>query len=444
MNPRALFVLALCLIGIAVWIPSLFPEAETPKIQEEPGPSSDEETPDVLFAADPSSIREILIHRAETQDVVRLEPREDGHYQLTDPLVDRAEPALIGQLLMILSRTPAREMEAAWAARTDAELGIAAPRVDLEILLEDGSLYRLALGARHAGGSQVFAARNGERILAPRALAEMLTRPATQWRDHSILSFPRQVIELAWSPPQGVGFRIRKSGRNWELVEPIQGLVDPIRGRGLDRMIGMRASSLPTDASSDELRAQLEGAGGELRITSLVDGDRKVEQVLRLFEGMAYDRDRAYLLPTYEDDLAVLSYPAQELRSRRLLGFDPTHISSLRLTRPEGTVELRRGSLGWARSDGEVLPSPAQKLLTRTLVEIANLESVQEAERPAGVSARQLVLSISARVTERGSTVFRWWPSAEGSVGAEGSSTQAYAIATDFDALFEEILSASD
>ena len=153
MNPRALFVLALCLIGIAVWIPSLFPEAETPKIQEEPGPSSDEETPDVLFAADPSSIREILIHRAETQDVVRLEPREDGHYQLTDPLVDRAEPALIGQLLMILSRTPAREMEAAWAARTDAELGIAAPRVDLEILLEDGSLYRLALGARHAGGA---------------------------------------------------------------------------------------------------------------------------------------------------------------------------------------------------------------------------------------------------------------------------------------------------
>ena len=175
-----------------------------------------------------------------------------------------------------------------------------------------------------------------------------------------------------------------------------------------------------------------------------MDGDRKVEQVLRLFEGMAYDRDRAYLLPTYEDDLAVLSYPAQELRSRRLLGFDPTHISSLRLTRPEGTVELRRGSLGWARSDGEVLPSPAQKLLTRTLVEIANLESVQEAERPAGVSARQLVLSISARVTERGSTVFRWWPSAEGRVGAEGSSTQAYAIATDFDALFEEILSASD
>ena len=77
MNPRALFVLALCLIGIAVWIPSLFPEAETPKIQEEPGPSSDEETPDVLFAADPSSIREILIHRAETQDVVRLEPREE-------------------------------------------------------------------------------------------------------------------------------------------------------------------------------------------------------------------------------------------------------------------------------------------------------------------------------------------------------------------------------
>lgn len=443
MNPRALLVLAVVLIGAAVGISTLLnPPSEPP---QEPGsePGLDAEAADVLLAIDRSEIHEVLVHRAETRDILRLVPHADGHFQVTEPLVDRAEPALVRQLIETLRRSPIVEPEAAWAARTDAELGIAAPSVDLELIYgQDRKLFQLALGARHPSGSQVFASRNGQRVLVSRGLAEMLTRPAQQWRDHAVLRFPRNTVRIRWQPTDGDGFEVKRSGRSWDLTAPIDGRVDPVRVRAIDRMIGMRVASLPTDNVPEGVAEQFRNLGGELRITALLDGEREVVQVLRIFDGVAFDEGRNFLMPIYEDDLNVLSYAPDELRSRQLIRFDPNHITSLRVTLPAGETELRRSSLGWARADGEDLSPAARNRLTRLLVELANLETSREADRPEGELARQLTLSISARVTDRNATVLRWWPKQEGSVVAEGASVQSYASSLDLDAVFAEILAA--
>lgn len=441
MNPRALLVLALVLIGAAVGLSTLLSDPAEPQ-PSQPDANS-EEAPEVLLAIERDQIHEILIHRAETRDVLRLVPSADGHFQVTEPLVDRAEPALVRQLIETLRRSPIVEPEAAWAARTDAELGIAAPNTDLEILYgPERKLFRLAIGARHQSGAQVFASRNGQRVLVSRALAEMLTRPAQQWRDHAVLRFPRNIVRIRWQPLRGEGFEVERAGRSWNLVAPIDGRVDPVRVRGLDRMIGMRVASLPTDEAPADLADQFLRVGGQLKLTALLDGEREVEQELLLYEGVALDTERAYFLPIYEDDLNVLDYSASELRSRQLLAFDPTHITSLRVTLPEGSTELRRTSLGWTGEDGELLSPEARNRLTRLLVELANLQTDQEAQRPEGELARQLTLSIAARVTERNATVLRWWPGAEGSVVSEGASVQSYTSTLDLDAIFAEILGA--
>ena len=101
---------------------------------------------------------------------------------------------------------------------------------------------------------------------------------------------------------------------------------------------------------------------------------------------------------------------------------------------------LRRTSLGWTGEDGELLPADARNRLTRLLVELANLQTDQEGQRPEGELARQLTLSIAARVTERNATVLRWWPSSEGSVVSEGASGQTYVSSLDLDSIFAEIL----
>ena len=441
MNPRALLVLALVLIGAAVGLSTLLsdPNEPQPALGEQTGGSK--EAPEVLLAIERDQIHEIVIHRAETRDLLRLVPSSDGHFDITEPLVDRAEPALLHQLIETLRRTPILEPEAAWAARTDAELGIAAPSADLEILYgPERKLFRLAIGARHQSGAQMFASRNGQRVLVSRALAEMLTRPAPQWRDHAVLRFPRNIVRIRWQPTSGEGFEVERAGRSWNLVAPIDGRVDPVRVRGLDRMIGMRVSSLPTDQAPTDLAEQFRTQGGELKLTALLDGEREHVQRLRIYDGVALDEDRAYFLPIYADDLNVLEYPAQELRSRQLLAFDPTHITSLRVTTPEGSKELRRTSLGWTNEGGELLPADARNRLTRLLVELANLQTAQESERPDGVLARQLTLSISARVTDRNATVLRWWPIENGSAVSEGSSGQSYVSSLDLDAVFAEIL----
>ncbi|MCH2101496.1 MAG: DUF4340 domain-containing protein [Planctomycetes bacterium] len=437
MSPRSLFALTIALIGAAIALSTLIPNPTTVDRQVEKGSVT-------LLAVDPDDIHEVLIHRADTRDLLRLVPSSDGHFDLKEPLVDRAEPALVRALIETLHRTPVVEPEAAWAARTDAELGIAAPSADLEIIYgPDRELFRLAIGARHQSGTHVFASSNGQRVLVSRALAEMLTRPAQQWRDHAVVKFPRNTTSIRWQPFTGEGFEIKRSGRSWNLVAPIDGRVDPVRVRAIDRMIGMRVASLPTDGVPDEIAEQFRYRGGELRLTALLDGKREVEQVLRILDGIAFDEERDYLLPIYADDLNVLDYPASELRSRQLISFDPTHITSLRVTLPKGSTELRRGSQGWARENGKLLSPAGRNRLTRLLVELANVQAELEAQRPKGELARQLTLSISARVSERNATALRWWPLPEGSVLAERSSRQSYASELDLDAIFAEILADS-
>lgn len=437
MNPRVLFVLALVLIGAAFGLSRVDFGAE-PKPQPEENESNVDRR---LFQAELESIHEVLIHRAETLDVLRIEPAGDGIWSLTEPLADRAEPVLLRMLFQQLGSDTASQPEAIWGARTDAELGLAEPRVDLEIRYGDQGFYHLAIGARHSNGMSSFALRNGERILVPRSIVELLERPSSQWRDHTVLRWPLQVIEVKWQPAEGAGFTALRTGQGWELTEPVQSRVDPIRVRALDRLIGMRAASLPSDAPPPELRERLLAAGGILQFTSLLEGKTQRPQTFHVHDSVLLDVDRAYLLPTYNEDLNVLAYSAEELRSKSLLSFDPSHIASLRVHLEAGPVELRRSSQGWVSEDGELLSATARKRLTTLLVELANLETVQEAQRPADQLARQLQLSISARPVERGSTVLRWWPSAEGSIVSEGQNRASFQSAFDLDAIWTEILS---
>ncbi len=438
MNPRVLFVLALVLIGAAFGLSRLDFSSQASDSTDTPSASADLR----LFPGDLGTIQEVLIHRAETLDVLRIEPAGDGIWSLTEPIADRAEPMLLRLLFQLLASDIAAEPEAIWDARTDAELGLAEPRVDLEIQFGDEGFYRLAIGARHANGMSSFAERNGNRILVPRSLVELLERPSNQWRDHTVLRWPLQVVEVKWQPGNGDGFTARRTGQGWELIEPIQSRVDPIRVRALDRLIGVRTASLPSDSPPPDLRERLLTTGGVLRITSLLEGQQERHQEFRVHDSVLLDVDRAFLLPTYSEDLNVLVYSAEQLRSKRLLHFDPSHIASLRVHLESGPVELRRSSQGWTDEDGDLLASAAQKKLTTLLVELANLETVTEAERPVQELARQLQLSISARPVERGATVMRWWPGGplQGSIVSAGQSRASYQVARDFDAIWAEIL----
>lgn len=441
MNPRSLFVLALVLIGVAVGLQFLPGPSDEPTPEELQAPSLDtsSDTLQVLFDRQGETVREVQIHRQSTQDLVRVVPRADGHWEVTDPFLDRAEPTLVGQLFFALERTPLTPLPASWAARTDAELGLEAAETVLEIVREDGSLWRLDLGTRLPEATQLFAKANGQRVLVPRALEDLLERPSMQWRDHAVLRYARHVRTLRWQPEGAEGYTVVRQGQGWLLQEPLEARVDPIRARGFDRLLGMRVSSLPTDLAPAEILEELEGRGGVLELTSVVEGEERTER-FQIFDGILLDQNRPYLLPIYGEDLGVLGFDAEGLRSKRLLTFEPNHIASLRLTLPDGPVELRKSSQGWGTNDGRLLTPAARKRLTQLLVQLGSLEIGDSADRPAGELARQLLLSISARPVERGATVLRWWPAAEGSVVAEGRSGSTFVSAMDLDAAIGEIL----
>jgi len=444
MNPRVLFILVLALLASAGGLWWLGQESTTHEVDENRVEAAKQDQQlETVFPCKLDDVSELLIHRAERLELLRLVPLGDGLWGLTDTIVDRASAAMLEQVARGLFATPVRPVDAAWAQRTDAELGIADPRVDLELRTEAGQVHRLRIGVQHPDGQSAFALSDGLRIQVPIYLADLLQRPVAQWRESVIANFPRLVTRVEWKPADGsAGFTLQNSGRRWDLVEPIQGPLDPIRVKTLLRLINMRASTLPVELPDPEVANALLGTGGELVLHARLDAERTDRQVIQVhMPNVVFSHDRAFVLPVYPNDLRLLNLEAEELRSRAILRFDPSHISSLRLTRPEGSIELQKGSLGWSRMNGEVLPPAARKRLVSHLVQLANIETEVLAERPEDVPARQLMLSISARPVERGSTLLWFWPQADqGTVLGTAESRQHYLSELDFDAIWEEIL----
>lgn len=442
MNPRTLMILVLALLGLTYGLASWIQPADSAGESEKQQSGADDPQSAALYPYDMLGIREVLVHRAESLDLLRLIPGPRHTWRLTDPIEDRAEPALLAQLFQTLSLHKFSPPETAWSARTDAELGLAEPRVELEIVHESAPLFRLLIGTRHPDGSRAFARLNGRRCMVPLALLDLLERKGQTWRDHGIVEGPRAVSELIWEPHDGTRIRLTRQGRDWKLQEPIEGPLDPLRLGSLQRLLGARSSELPIDPLEDAVRSAAEAEAGRLTLRSPAGTEGEVfTQTLYLRSGVFLDPQRAFAMPSYGDDLAFLAMPAEELRSQRLLQFEPRNISSLRVTRPNGAVELRRGSRGWTDSEGELLTPAARKQLTAHLVTLANLEATEVRPRPEGIPPRQVTLSIANRVVERNAVILRYWPLAEGgTVVTAGSSTQGYFVGLDFEGFWNGIL----
>jgi uncharacterized protein DUF4340 len=451
MNPKKLLLLIIILLGAAFALQQWSKRAEMQRQlelvqqKEQEAKLPDQAALSGWLHGSLEDIGEITVHQTENLVILRFHPDDQKIWRIDDPFVDRAEPLMIEALLHWLFKVPTQTIDPAWQNSTDADLGLAEPRVDLEISFRDGRQDLLMVGAPEPDGDQHFATLNGHRLMIPRAAVDLLIRPSEHWRNRGIFQWPRNVRTVRWAPQDGPGFLIQKVGSTWKILEPIQGTLDPLRVKTLSRCLGSRVSTLPTDQTSAKVRQAFAERGNLLEVTATFEDHAPRVQTLRLHQGLAMDLNRPYLLAYNPDDFRLLQYTAEEIRSQRLVEFNPSHMSSIRILKDSQEFILRRSQSGWMDRQGERLAPGLQKRLQTMLVYLSTFEASALAEPEAGSSPRSILLSRAANPVPRGATMFRYWPVDQdhSTISVEGSR-QKYQTDRNLDQEWDIILGLQD
>jgi hypothetical protein len=368
----------------------------------------------VIFQGDATQLKSITLHRAIDFSMTKLVPTKEGIWFLQEPYQDRAESNIAQILANLLFDTEALPSPDDWRGHTDADLGLAQPQYDIEVLYLDGSEERMQIGAQVPNSTHRFAHLDGELIQIPSQILELSKREPLHWRDHSLVQWPQLSRRVEWRPKNGDGWVIQRNDNQWHLLEPIQSAVDPLRVQTLMRLLGSRASSLPQSrGQSDEVEAFLQNAG-ELLVARNATESQADDQSFWIKDNFAYDPNRGYFMALGVDDIRFLQLEVDAMRSRRLVAFDPNHISSLRLIMEGEEHILMRGSSGWKNAEGKLLTKAASNKLTTLLRYLSILETTELVKPEPSANINSILLSTARKPVMRGSVQLRYSVLADG------------------------------
>lgn len=449
MNPQKLLILVLVLLAATatlVYVNSL------PESVEEQEDAYDREMralntsavaagKETVFQGDANELVHISLHRSLDMAIVKLVPGANQAWYVQEPYQDRAENGIVLILANLLFDTEALPSPDAWQDFTDKDLGLDQPSHDIEVLYRDGSEERLQIGARVPNSSHFFARLEGKLIQIPSQIRELAHREAMHWRDHSLVQWPQLSQKVSWQSKDGQSWTIERNNSTWNLIEPIQGAVDPLRVQTFMRLLGARASSLPQSlAQADEIE-QFKNQAGVLTVQGMTGDKTELVQTFWLAGNYALDEERGFFLALGVDDVRFLGLDVEKMRSKRLVAFDPNHISSLRLLMDGKEFVLMRGTTGWKDDQGRSLTRAANNKLT-TLLRYLSILETQELVRPSGTAdVHSILLSKARKPVVRGSVQLRYslLPDGRSAVSALGSR-QSYAADRNLDEEWDKVL----
>jgi hypothetical protein len=449
MNPQKLLLLILVMvaaISVLFYVNTQDPQEPITdnQIEDEQAAlyesATAQQVPTVL-KGDFKNLQHIVLHRADDFSMCKLVPIENELWNVLEPMQDRAESGLAIALANLLFDTAALPKPVEWQNHPLAELGLDQPRYDLEVLYQDGSEERLQFGARVPQTSNHFALLGDELIQVPAQLVDLTSRDPNNWRDHGVFRWPHLIRRLEWLPKEGQAIVLTRPGNHWQLEQPIQGAVDPLRVKSLLRLLGSRVNGLPSDRLSQEEKTSFTEKAGQMIVSNSIDGSGATEQRFWVFNQYALDQNRDYLLAMSQGDFRFFGLALEDMRSTRLVDFDPNHISSIRIILNSQEVVLQRQRVGWAHADGRTLTSAANKKLTTLLRYLSILETDELVQPDAQAEVQSILLSQSRTPVPRGSVQLRYSMLADGrsAISALGSR-QNYAADRNLDEEWQAVL----
>lgn len=230
------------LLLVGALLGALYFTAEKPKVNET-----------VQSAAlDGRSLREMKRVRWQFVDrpAVEVELGADGSFQIKEPLVDRAAPAFLQQIVAAWDSATLIATEYKDDAAGRHETGLEKPELTFAVTWPDGQAIAYDVGAPGPLGDDRFLRRDGKIWRGGKGLYESMRVGLDELRDPLVFRHRENLCaELAvdFQAPTGAKERLRlqrdaKGG--WRLIEPIAGRTDTVAAvRYVTAVLSLRAST---------------------------------------------------------------------------------------------------------------------------------------------------------------------------------------------------------
>src|SRR5205085_556269 len=205
-----IFAIALLLIGGFYYVYEVRWAPERERVETRKGRT---------FQAEPADATAVEIKRRE--DTVRLARAGEG-WELKSPVVARGDRARIDETLTtVLTAKVDREIDAKPAALDN--FGLAKPSAEVTLTLKDGKTVGLALGNKSPTGVWVYAREAGKPavVALPDSVLREATKPATDFRDRTILTLDRKAVSGFDIAADGTTLTIAHAGDAWRITKPV-------------------------------------------------------------------------------------------------------------------------------------------------------------------------------------------------------------------------------
>ncbi len=311
-----------------------------------------------ITAAFPSAVDRIEISRP---DIKISFDRNEGHWRMLTPIVDKAEDSSVNTLLYSIARAELESrIEANPANLADFGLDPAAADVTIEGKLErKGSRVRVIIGDFSLTKSHCYVRVDGsdDVFLAPAGLRRYATRPLFDFRNKRITEVPVGELSriLVTTADRSTDWH-KDQSQKWFTVQ----YGDSIRGdssavEGMVRELrGLRAKNLLLEGRSeaDNLFAESQGAVsmwfyGDTPPTVIEFGKRKNG---RCYVSNSAD-GRVALVDTTV--LRIFRRTVADLRNKRLLDFDTDRAARITLDTTDRSVTIVKNDSGWSFANPE-------------------------------------------------------------------------------------------
>src|SRR6266480_406171 len=184
--------------------------------------ASEPETPKEKKLVD-IDMKDVLGVTVVSSDGKRLSLAPDGmNWKLTEPIKAAAETFVAEGLVRELTDMKSRGVVDASGQDAKA-MGLDSPRFTVEIRGKDNKTAKLKVGERSAVGGNVYVLVNDDskpRLVAS-SLSDQLEKPSTDFRQKKLVSVAAADIkQIEVAKPDSPKLVLRKTGENWQIIEP--------------------------------------------------------------------------------------------------------------------------------------------------------------------------------------------------------------------------------
>ena len=289
-----------------------------------------------------------------TDDLQVAAVRRPGGWQLTSPVVARADDGAVERVLETLHDLSRSEIvtrdDMEERDLTPADYGLEDPRARIVLSMATGDRQILIGREAPVGGLLYIKEEGGEDVIVTTTnLLASLPTTAFDLRDRRLFTgLPGDVVRIDLRRPDGFLQVVRGKDYGWRIQKPVEARAAPVAVQGLvDTLFGAKVAEFVAETTAgsalyglDDPRAQVSLIAGRGPGEQTLLIGKAVETATNLVYASVIGVDAVYAVSA--DILEALDVSVDDVRDRRLLTLLAGDIVSVSVVDGERKMELRR------------------------------------------------------------------------------------------------------